>query len=488
MMVDKTPLENVAGPCTSPAPAPFSAKEVHSKCTLDGLYDFPVVEKKITRSEDGSLGVKLRTLKKKHHAQITVHSCEPLGPAEKAGLRRGHIIVEVNGACVIGFDHESVVALLRPKRSVGGTNEFDAVRIKVCNPDDFDAVESEKMQKQAVPVVTKNPVTPSPKKSLSTKSLQSRRLQYTPSQSKLGPADDRLRAAQGQIKNLLEIFDILRKHEGLTKQGESILVDAGIIQLLNKNGAYANSDTGGAVVNNRVLKAEEHSCNSASVELSGTMASFPTRQNQPRNGTYLPESVLQSHGAKAIRSPSRSASLNHSTKSARLGRNSNASSSHDRDNTAIAASNERRRINGPQYMQKFDTKKSKKSANSSAKTAWPIDGRRAKMPKDAKKNCQQRTTSLGLQVVQLHDVVPMNANGEYKTCARTPENEHSCSSAEPYKDFVRNTNEVPDEWKKQSSPRSTRTNVMDGVVISDPIYKMKSIGASGSAETHRTLL
>lgn len=34
-------------------------------------YDFPVVEKKITRSEDGSLGVKLRTLKKKHHAQVS---------------------------------------------------------------------------------------------------------------------------------------------------------------------------------------------------------------------------------------------------------------------------------------------------------------------------------------------------------------------------------------------------------------------------------
>lgn len=400
----------------------------------------------------------------------------------------------MNGVCVIGFNHESVVALLRPKRSSGNISEHDAVRMKVCNPDDFDAVETEKIRKSAVSVGSKSVLTPSPRHNSDANSLLSRRLQYTPKYSEHDSVEERLSSTQEQITNLLVIFDMLRKNDGLTQRGEAMLVDAGVIQLLNGIVSSVDSNSGGAVVINRISNESTHTDGDAPSEApSATVNSSPSKPSRIRHAnselqdkSRVSEGAAQTHLKKTSRSPTRLASQKHLVRNTREGGTAiitNAHSSHDRDNTAITAANERRRISGPQYMQKFEPKKSKRVPTSiSSKTAWPIDGRRAKMPKESKKNSQQNASVIGLQVVQLHDVVPMSPSsvthdGESIADSGRAEgnSQADSSSSRTYKDFVRNTHDAPDEWKKQSSPRQTQTNVMDGAVFTDPIYKMKSI-------------
>ena len=67
----------------------------------------------VVRREDGSMGIKLRARPERNSAQTTVHGVEPKGPAELAGIRKGHVIVEVNGKCVVGWDHDQIVEAMR---------------------------------------------------------------------------------------------------------------------------------------------------------------------------------------------------------------------------------------------------------------------------------------------------------------------------------------------------------------------------------------
>ena len=59
------------------------------------------------------MGIKLRARPERNSAQTTVHGVEPKGPAELAGIRKGHVIVEVNGKCVVGWDHDQIVEAMR---------------------------------------------------------------------------------------------------------------------------------------------------------------------------------------------------------------------------------------------------------------------------------------------------------------------------------------------------------------------------------------
>lgn len=84
------------------------------------------------RREDGSMGIKLRATAKVNGSQTTVFGVEPRGPAERAGVRRGHVVVEVNGECVLGWSHERVVAAMR-------TKPRHPIRLRLCPDGSFPA-------------------------------------------------------------------------------------------------------------------------------------------------------------------------------------------------------------------------------------------------------------------------------------------------------------------------------------------------------------
>lgn len=53
---------------------------------------YKVEKKEIRRGPDGSLGMSIKT-RDGTCGQLTVHSVQPFGPAQRIGIRRGHVIV-----------------------------------------------------------------------------------------------------------------------------------------------------------------------------------------------------------------------------------------------------------------------------------------------------------------------------------------------------------------------------------------------------------
>ena len=73
------------------------------------------------------MGIKLRSRPERNSTQTTVHGVEPKGPAELAGIRKGHVIVEVNGKCVLGWAHDQIVEAMR-----AGSLEVRAWTVFAC--------------------------------------------------------------------------------------------------------------------------------------------------------------------------------------------------------------------------------------------------------------------------------------------------------------------------------------------------------------------
>mmetsp|Transcript_1024 Transcript_1024/g.3457 ORF Transcript_1024/g.3457 Transcript_1024/m.3457 type:complete len:508 (+) Transcript_1024:674-2197(+) len=70
-----------------------------------------VEHKEIRRNADHSLGMSIKT-RDGTCGQLTVHSVQPFGPAQLGGLRRGHVIVAVDGKDILGYSHQRAIELL----------------------------------------------------------------------------------------------------------------------------------------------------------------------------------------------------------------------------------------------------------------------------------------------------------------------------------------------------------------------------------------
>eukprot|EP00038_Savillea_parva_P018610 m.24532 g.24532 ORF g.24532 m.24532 type:complete len:475 (+) comp4166_c0_seq2:272-1696(+) len=199
-------------------------------------WSFPVEQKDIRRGDDGSLGMSIKT-RDGTCGQLTVHSVQPFGPAQMVGIRRGHVIVAIDGQDIIGYSHKAALERLAqlsdsPIVPVTVCLSSAFVKYKRANPDD-DVVSTPnstegspdtKGPAQAARRLDYSPVTPGGRKD-----------QYVPLQVPddipSGDTDDN--PYKQQAEDLLSFLAHLRDNKGLTSTGRRMLEEYGFAPLLD---------------------------------------------------------------------------------------------------------------------------------------------------------------------------------------------------------------------------------------------------------------
>eukprot|EP00040_Diaphanoeca_grandis_P017775 m.93146 g.93146 ORF g.93146 m.93146 type:complete len:420 (+) comp26609_c1_seq1:566-1825(+) len=333
-------------------------------------YPFPTSVKTVIRSEDKSIGLKLTSKKEIHHGQTTVFGVEPRGPAEIAGIRRGHVIIEVNGKCVQGFPHDQVVDLLR--------NGSRAIRLCVCNSDKY-------MQSNHHPRKSHDEINITPE-SDARKGLPSRRLEYydldddsgvasfkamqssspvessTPTRrSRESPnehVNDNYNDQQNasiQLNNLLAIFKHLLNNGGLTQSGRMLYDSVGLNELLEESNLDGDHFRIKFVIPSRLLQTpNEHNEHNE----HSTVSMLRAKVNAPK-------SKLLSH--------------QESRSTVRINKN-HSYEAHKNPNRGGPKT-----LTSTSKISPTSARPSKTSKIASlALPKWPIDGRRAKLPEEKK--------------------------------------------------------------------------------------------------------
>lgn len=171
-----------------------------------------------------------------------MHSVEPWGPAQRAGVRRGQVIVEINGVDIRGASHKDAVALLQAPASESDTPQ--SVKLSVCNASSFirHVRDTDKRSTRETPCKTKTE-----KKTLEEKDRSVVRKLYSSESAGNRHDGGVLVLLQQQYDDVLEFLQHLRCAGGLNRKGLKLLEEYGFVQILDElkaNDAVVNDSDG----------------------------------------------------------------------------------------------------------------------------------------------------------------------------------------------------------------------------------------------------